>query len=165
MWSLPSPERLLVPGQLPGYLTSGLISERVNGLRIGKRSAVSEEIRLDWSSAEVQDGRLVIALEGKPEKAWKEAFARTTRLLNRGKWDEVTVKRGSVVLQPITPGEEDRVRHFLESVVFQANSATATTQEGDDPPSDEAESAGDEEAREDSEDQQMTERLRSFAEG
>jgi hypothetical protein len=73
---------------------------------------VSEDVKLDWSSAEVHDGKLVIALEGKLQKGWKDAFERTTRLLNRRKWEEVTLKKRQVLLQPITPGEEDRARHL-----------------------------------------------------
>lgn len=124
---------------------------------------MSEEIKLDWSSAEVHAGKLVIALEGKPEKDWKDAFKRTTRLLNRGTWNEVTLKRGRVSLEQVKPGDEDRVRHFLESVVLQANSA-AEPAEGDDvAPSDQTESETDKEAPEDLEDQRVTQRLRSFA--
>jgi hypothetical protein len=69
---------------------------------------VSEDVKLDWSSAEVHDRKLVIALEGKPEKAWKDAFERTSRLLNRGTWEEVGLKRGKVVLRPVASfGEAD----------------------------------------------------------
>ena len=75
---------------------------------------MSEEVKLDWSSAEVQDGTLTVALEGKLEKGWKNAFARTTALLNGGAWDEVKLKKGKVLVGAISPGDEDRVRQFLE---------------------------------------------------
>jgi hypothetical protein len=126
--------------------------------------SVSEEVKLDWSSAEVHDGKLVIGLEGKPQKAWKAAFERTTRLLGRGKWEEVSLKKGKVLLRPITPGEEDRVRHFLESVVLEANSTIETTGEDIAERSEDADGAKKKEAGEAPEDQEMTERLRSFAE-
>jgi hypothetical protein len=125
---------------------------------------VSKEVKLDWSSAEVHDGKLTIALDGKPQKDWKRAFERTTRLLSRGKWEEVTLKKGRVSLRPIAPGEEDRVRHFLESALLQANSAVGAADEGDAERGEDAE-GGKEEAREHTEDQEMTDRLRSFAEG
>ena len=117
----------------------------------------NQDVKLDWSSAEVHDGKLAVVLDGKPKKEWKDAFERTVRLLNRGTWDEVTLKKGRVSLQSIQPGDEDRVRHFLESVVLEANSALAATDEPDD-----GEAKGSE--GEDPEDREMAERLRSFAE-
>lgn len=124
---------------------------------------MSEEVKLDWSSAEVHDGTLVVALEGKVEKGWADAFKRTTRLLNRGRWKEVTLKKGTVRVEPIEPGQEERLHHFLESVVLQANSATETP-EADAERSEGPEDPEEQEAREVPEDQEMTERLRSFAE-
>lgn len=47
---------------------------------------MSDEVKLDWSSAGVHDGKLVIDLEGKLQKGWADAFNRTTHLLNRGTW-------------------------------------------------------------------------------
>ncbi len=144
----------------------------MSALRIGKLPGsaergedVSEEVKLDWSSAEVRDGKLAIGLEGKVQKGWKDAFERTTRLLNRGRWEEVTIKSGKVLLRPISPGEEDRVRHFLESVVLQANSAIETQDESNPEGSEATENPEEQEASEPSEDQEMTERLRSFAKG
>ncbi len=125
---------------------------------------MSEEIKLDWSSADVHDGKLVIGLKGKPQKGWKDVFERTTRLLNHGTWEEVTLKKGTVMVQPITPGEEDRVRHFLESVVLEANSYIETKEEDNAERSEEIDGAKEKEAHEAPEDQEMTERLRSFAE-
>ena len=122
---------------------------------------LNHEFRLDWSSAEVSDGELVVALDDKPPKEWKDAFERTTRLLNRGTWDEVTLKKGRVSLRSIQPGEEDRVRHFLETVVLEANSVLAPRDDAD--PDAEADGPAQDDAAENSEDREMTERLRSFA--
>jgi hypothetical protein len=124
---------------------------------------MSDEVKLDWSSAEVKDGTLAIALEGKLEKGWKNAFERTARLLNRGAWAEVTLKKGKVLVRPITPGDEDRVRHFLEGVVLQANSDVDTPDEGNGGRTADTDDAREKEASETPEDQEMTERLRSFA--
>jgi hypothetical protein len=79
--------------------------------------------KLDWSQAEVEEGRLTVSLDGKLPKGWKGTFARTVKLLAGGSWGEVEVKKGRVRLGGITPGSEERVRHFLESVVEQANRA------------------------------------------
>ncbi len=124
---------------------------------------MSEDVRLNWSSAEVKDGTLVIALEGKLEKGWKNAFERTTRLLNRGAWTEVTLKKGQVLVGPITPGDEDRVRHFLEGAVLQANSDVGTPDEGNGSRTAETDDGREKEAGETAEDQEMTERLRALA--
>src|SRR5579859_6415882 len=124
---------------------------------------MSEEVKLDWSSAKVHDGELVIALEGTLQKGWKDAFERTARLLNRGSWEEVTIKKDRVSMRSISPGDEDRVRHFLEGVVLQANSAVDAIDNGSAGRSDDTDDAKDKEARETPEDQEMTERLRSFA--
>lgn len=123
---------------------------------------MSDEVKLDWSSAEVRDGKLVIAIEGKPQKGWADAFERTTHLLNHGRWEEVKLKKRNVQIQSVAPGEEDAVHHFLESVVLQANSAIearATSASTED-----TNGSKDKEAPEAPEDQEMTNRLRSFAE-
>ncbi len=124
---------------------------------------VTREVKLDWSSAEVHDGKLAVALEGRPKKKWKDAFDRTIRLLNRGAWDEVTLKKGRVSLRSIKPGDEDRVRHFLESVVLEANSALAPTDDRGGAFDEGANGPEADDEDEDPTDREMTERLRSFA--
>lgn len=121
-------------------------------------------LSLDWSSAEVHDGKLVVALDSKPPKEWKDAFARTTRLLNRGTWDEVTLKKGRVSLASIVPGEEERARHFLESVVLEANSAIESPEQDDEGSGEAADRAEQDDEDEDPQDREMTEHVRSFAE-
>jgi hypothetical protein len=56
------------------------------------------------------------------------------------------------------------VRHFLESVVLEANSYIETKEEDNAERSEEIDGAKEKEAHEAPEDQEMTERLRSFAE-
>jgi hypothetical protein len=125
-----------------------------------RRLSMSEEVKLDWSSAEVHEGKLVIALEGEQPDGWADVFERTANLLNQGTWDKIKLKKGEVRIKPVGPGEEERVRHFLESVVLEANSATAPG-DVDARDGDANRSRGTEAS---SEDQQATERLRSYAE-
>lgn len=125
---------------------------------------MSEQVRLDWSTAEVQDGTLTVALEGKLEKGWKNAFARTTALLNGGACDEVKLKKGKVLVRVISPGDEDRVRQFLEGVVLQANSDVANPDEANGDQIADPDDASEDDANRTPEDQEMTERLRAFAE-
>lgn len=121
-----------------------------------------DEVRLDWSSAEMHDGKLVVALAGERPKGWADAFDRTAHLLNQGSWENVKLKKGEVRIRPVAPGEEERVRHFLESVVLEANSAIAPDDK-DAEDHGEAEHPAETDDPETSEDAQMTERLRSFA--
>jgi hypothetical protein len=114
--------------------------------------------KLDWSTAEVHEGTLVVALDARPAKGWAARSATTARLLNHGHWEKVKVKKGEVRIAPVSEGEEERVRHFLESVVMEANSAiapdeTETTKDPDPPEQGDASDA----------DYAMTERFRAFA--
>jgi hypothetical protein len=111
-----------------------------------------DEITLDWSTAEVNDGTVTVELSGKPATKWVKHFDRTVQLLHRGNWSEVKLKNRKIRLGVVSAGSEDDVRHFLESLVLEAN----TTIEPD-----EQQVASDSGSRED---QAMTERLRSFAE-
>lgn len=74
------------------------------------------------------------------------------------------LKKGKVRIRPIVPGEEDRVRHFLESAVLEANSAIEATEKANAERNEDTNGAEERESREAPEDQKMTERLRSFAE-
>jgi hypothetical protein len=122
---------------------------------------MNDDVRLDWSSIEVHDGKLAVALVGQQPKGWADAFERTARLLNPGTWKKVKLKRGEVRIKPVTPGEEERVKHFLESLVLEANSAIASKNATAD--EDEAGGAHEPQMHKRSEDQQVTERLRSLA--
>ncbi len=114
-------------------------------------------VTLDWSSAEVRDGKLEVALRGELPKGWKDGFVRTVALLHGSEWGKVTVKKDRIRVHDVAEGDEDRLRHFLESVVLQAN-ATAEPDEA------EAHEDGDADADEPSNlNTAMTERFRSFA--
>ena len=80
-------------------------------------------IELDWSSAEVHDGKLEVGLSGDLPRGWKDSFERTVGLLGAGRWGGVELKKDRVRVGEVAEGDESRVHHFLESVVLQANSA------------------------------------------
>ena len=115
-------------------------------------------MELDWSSAEVHDGTLEVGLTGEVPKGWKQRFEGTVAALPGGHWGKISLKKNRVRVHDVAEGGEDRLRHFLESVVLQANAA-------DEPDQPEA----DGEARDGKEDEtdpldiEMTERFRSFA--
>ena len=96
-------------------------------------------------------------------RAWA-IIARTgvRTLLGRGDWGEVRVKKQTVRVDGVTPGTEEKLRHFLESVIVQANADHAPPESEPDP---ESESAGDNGEADDEEgpEAEMTHRFRSFA--
>jgi hypothetical protein len=121
-----------------------------------------EHTQLDWSTAEVQDGTLTVTLDGEPPKEWTSRFKTTVGLLNHGSWEKVQLKKGAISVKTITAGDEDRVRHFLESAVVEANGALAPD-ESDTDPEDAVEDDDDAASKQDGPDTEMTKRFREFA--
>lgn len=111
---------------------------------------------LDWSSAQVRDGKLEVSLRGELPPGWQDSFDRTVALLPGGEWGKVRLKKDRIRVHDVAEGCEDRLRHFLESVVLQANTSA-------EPPGAEAhDEAGADDALSQP-DGAMTERFRSFA--
>jgi hypothetical protein len=116
-------------------------------------------VKLEWASAEVNDAKLTVALEGDLPKDWKQSFQRTVRLLGNGDWGEVQLKKGTVQVSDVQPGSEEKLRHHLESIVAQANAAI------EEPDASEDENGDGRRAGEDNgPDAEMTGRFREFAE-
>ena len=115
------------------------------------------EINLNWKLAQVKDAELTVDLDGKASSEWKHSFEDTVRLLGGGDWGRVRVKKGAVHVEGVVPGEEDKVRFFLESVVEQANAAQRASE-----PEDDAEKAEDENGAS-GVDAEMAERFRSYS--
>ena len=121
------------------------------------------EPQLNWSQAEVTNGKLTVSVAGDPPRGWTDTFERTARLLSNGEWDDVVLKKHRVRVDGLQPGSEEKLRFFLESVVQQAN---ATHELSEDEPHDEADDADEATGgseRDESADAEMTERFRSFA--
>lgn len=114
-------------------------------------------MELDWSSAEVHDRTLEVGLSGEIPKGWKKRFEGTVELLPGGDWGKVSLKKNRVRVRDVAEGREDRLRHFLESVVLQAN---ATDEPNEPQAGEEDQDAEEDEA--DPVDIEMTERFRSF---
>ncbi len=108
---------------------------------------------IDWSSAEVDDGRLTVAVGGRRSAAWSERLEEVLDRLGRGgsRWGEVEAGKKKLRVDAVERGAEADLRHFLESAVLQANA--------DEPPKEAKKSGG--ERSED--DQEMTDVFRSFA--
>jgi hypothetical protein len=121
------------------------------------------EPRLDWNTAKVHRAKLSVGLGGDLPPGWGDTFQTTVRLLDRGEWEKVKIKKRGVRVGGVIPGSEDKLRHFLESIVQQANAdhrQAHESRDSDDSPVDEADVGT--RAREDDSDAQMTERFRGF---
>jgi hypothetical protein len=124
---------------------------------------MTEQLKVDWSSAEVSDGKLTVALSAKPPKQWRGAFETTTTLLSAGSWETtLNAKKGSVSVTPVQPGDEERVRQFVEGAVLQANATLVSEEELFGTPTDDDEQTPDPEASEPSRDERLTGRFREF---
>jgi hypothetical protein len=123
---------------------------------------MTEQLKLDWSTAEVSDGELTVRLSAKPPKRWRDAFGRTAALLGAGNW-EVTLrpKKGLMQIASVRPGDEERVRQFVEGAVLEANTTLAGEDERQTADADEAEPESDQ--PEPSRDEQLTRQFRAFA--
>jgi hypothetical protein len=125
------------------------------------------DLQLDWSTAEVSEGKLTVSLDDKPGGQWVASFERTATLLDHGTWPEITLKKRQIIVKQVEPGTEERLRFFLESVIQEANAEQGSDQEedsADEPEEDEAPEGEDSQA-EDDPDTEMTDRFQSFAGG
>jgi hypothetical protein len=117
-----------------------------------------EPRQIDWASAQIEDGTLTVELAGKGSKAWKARFENVLALLDtpHTSWGAVRLTKSAVKVAGVQQGAEPELRHFLESVVLQANSDTQP-----EAPEDDAEP--DEVGEKPNVNEQMTATFRAFA--
>jgi hypothetical protein len=120
--------------------------------------ADSDSRQIDWASAQIEDGALTVELTGKGSKAWKARFANVLALLDtpHTSWGDVRLNKSTVKVASVQQGGEPELRHFLESIVLQANSDTK-------PEAPEGDGKGDDEGGEHDVDEQMTATFKTFA--
>ena len=125
------------------------------------------DVKLNWSTAKVEDSKLTVDLDGELPSGWKDSFDAVARLLaSSADWGEVSLKgKKSVRVADVSEGSEERLRHFLESVVAQANADHSPDDSERDESGDDAEEgeAGDDERDDSGPDAGMSDRFRSFA--
>ena len=127
---------------------------------------MTEQPKLDWTTAEVSDGELTVRLRAKLPKRWRATFERTATLLNSGSWDvSLNARNHSVRVASVQSGDEERVRQFLEGAVLEANSTLVSERELFEvgPADDEDEPTSDTETAERSRDEELTAQFRGFA--
>ncbi len=117
-----------------------------------------EPRHIDWASAQIEDRTLTVELTGKGSKAWKARFENVLALLDtpHTAWGEVRLNKSAVKVAGVQQGAEPELRHFLESVVLQANSDTQPEVPEDDAKTDDA-------GGESGVDEQMTATFKTFA--
>jgi hypothetical protein len=121
---------------------------------------------LDWSNAKVKDGVLTVEVSGERPKGWDQTFNTTAKLLGGGDWEDVELKKGKVKVTGVSPGVEERLHHFLESVVQQADTTHQPSEDESDPEGEgegegDAGEAGEQEGSDDP-DAEATSRFRAF---
>lgn len=121
------------------------------------------EVKLSWSSAEVDDARLTVPLEGEIPRRWRTDFETTVKRLGSGEWGEVEVKKDAVRVSDVTPGSEEKLRHHLDSIVAQANASHAAREQEKAERDQHDKGKGDGQKRQ-GPDAEMTARFRAFAE-
>lgn len=125
------------------------------------------EATLNWSTAKVKDSKLTVDLDGELPSGWEDSFDTVARLLaGPADWGEVSLKKKKVCVTDVSEGSEERLRHYLESVVEQANAdhrPDDSERERSDEGGDEDDDA-EEDRSESGPDAEMSERFRSFAE-
>jgi hypothetical protein len=122
------------------------------------------EPTLDWSSAEVKDSTLTVQVEGDLPDGWEDTFKTTVALLGGGSWGEIKLEEQKAEVSGLTPGSEEKLRHFLESVVQQANATHHTGDEEEDEDEEEGEDSEEDGEEESGSDKEMAKRFRSFGE-
>ena len=122
------------------------------------------DVTLNWSTAKVEDSKLTVDLDGELPSGWKDSFDAVARLLaSSAEWGEVSLKgKKSVRVADVSEGSEERLRHFLESVVAQAN-ADHTPDDSDEDAEDDEDEGGDDDRDAAGPDDEMSQRFRSFS--
>jgi hypothetical protein len=96
-------------------------------------------VEIDWGSAEVHDGKLVVGLTDEAPKSWRSRFDAVRPQLERGgkRWDAVAAKRRRIVVTGVEEGGESDVRLLLESLVREANASEPEPEQAPGDPADE----------------------------
>lgn len=79
--------------------------------------------QIDWSTAAVEEATLTVALSGEAPRGWRSRFEAVATLLDRadGRFGRVSLRGPVITVADVLEGAESDVRHFLESVLMQAN--------------------------------------------
>jgi hypothetical protein len=95
--------------------------------RLMTRKQSAQQVRareIEWASAEVRDGVLIVELSADGPKGWGKDFNAVLALLQSGnqRWGTVRLRKNVIEVADVLEGSEEELRHLLESVVLQVNS-------------------------------------------
>jgi hypothetical protein len=125
----------------------------------------SGQRQINWSTAEIEGGRLTVALSGEAPKGWAKHFDSVLALLDQGwdRWGSIVVHKTKIQVSAVQEGAQGDLRHLLESALLQVNSDLehARDEGADDRPNE-----GDEDEKDPGSeaDRRMTDAFRGFAE-
>jgi hypothetical protein len=93
----------------------------------------SSVAHIDWSTAEINDGTLSVALEGEAPKGFAKRVRTVLAVLDHGSggWGEIAIHKNTITVAEIGDGSEDELRHLLESALLQANADLEQTDTAD----------------------------------
>jgi hypothetical protein len=120
--------------------------------------SMSQTTQVDWRTAEVaHGGTLTVELKGELPRGWRKRFAAVVALLDAdtGRWGEVAVRKGRIVVANVREGAEPDLRHLLESALTQVDSDLGSGDDDDAADDEEDDAAAAAEAR-------MTDTFRGF---
>ncbi len=80
-------------------------------------------VKIDWASALVRDRELVVKLKPRPPSRWRRRLRTIVAALEQtsGGWGTVTVKKRRLHVSDVTEEAAADLRHFLTSLVLEAN--------------------------------------------
>ena len=82
---------------------------------------------IDWSTAEVRDGKLTVELTGSPSKEWKKRLEAVLEHIEQigNAWGDVKPTKRRVKVTGVVEGHEAELRHMLDASVQQTNADLA----------------------------------------
>jgi hypothetical protein len=85
--------------------------------------SATEPREIRWDTAEIEDAALTVELTGSNSRIWKARFEQVLALLGsaHSSWGEARVTKDGINVKDVEHGSESELRHFLESVVLQAD--------------------------------------------
>jgi hypothetical protein len=88
-------------------------------------TGTSEVPRIDWTSAEVEDGALTVTVSGQKPKGWVKRVEGVLALLDlapSGRWGEIAVRKRAIEVAGVQEGSEEDLRQLLDGALLQVAS-------------------------------------------
>lgn len=85
---------------------------------------MSASRRIDWSTAAVEQGSLIVHISGERPRGWVKDLRGVLAILDKqdGRWGSIDVHGDTIEVPAVDPGAEESLRHLLESALLQVKS-------------------------------------------